>query len=194
MAKNISTILTVVIGVFSNNHISRLIYKELMPMVDPTDALTSFQEAYTAGLVHPQKCDVHKDAFVLLDEPLPGQKRFSYSLIEAGEILAFANLSLTDPLDGKLVFQIGYAVPSAHRNKGLGRRIAKVAIDEIDHGFRRAKTPMFYVEASVADSNLASQRVAQSVFGDSKQTGLDELTGDTLRLYRVLLGKKPFEA
>ncbi|NRA88750.1 MAG: GNAT family N-acetyltransferase [Rhizobiales bacterium] len=162
-------------------------------MVDPTDALTSFQEAYTTGLVAPQNCDVHKEAFVLLDEPLPNQKRFSYVLIEFGEVIAFANLSLTDPLDGKVVFQIGYAVPPAHRGKGLARRIAKVAIDEIDHGFRRANSPMFYVEASVIDSNIASQRVAQNVFGDSKQSGADERTGETLKLYRVLLGKKPFE-
>ena len=162
-------------------------------MVDPTDALTSFQEAYTKGVVKPQRCEVHKDAFVLVDEPRPNQRRFSYVLIEAGEVLAFANLSLADPLDGKIVFQIGYAVPKAHRNKGLGRKIAKVAIDEIDCGFRRANTPMFYVEASVADSNIASQHVAQSVFGDSKQSGIDERTGETLKLYRVLLGKKPFE-
>lgn len=162
-------------------------------MIDPTDALTSFQEAYTAGIVIPQRCDVHKDAFVFLDEPRPNQMRFSYAIIEAGEVLAFANLSLTDPLEGKIVFQIGYAVPPKHRNKGLGRQIAKVAIDEIDHGFRRRESPMFYVEASVVDSNLASHRVAQSVFGNSVQSGVDERTGDKLKLYRTLLGKKPSE-
>jgi len=163
-------------------------------MVDPTDALTSFQEAYTSGLIHLKRCDVHKEAFMLLDEPAPNKKRFSYVLIDNGEVIAFSNLSPADPLNGKFVFQIGYAVPLKHRNKGLGRQIAKIAIDEIDFGFRRAKTPMFYVEASVLDANLESQRVAQSVFGDSKQSGKDETTGETLKLYRVLLGRKPFEA
>ena len=34
----------------------------------------------------------------------------------------------------------------------------------------------------------------QSVFGDSKQSGKDENTRETLKLYRALLGKRPFEA
>lgn len=163
-------------------------------MVDPMNALTSFQQAYGAGMVTGQSCDVHPEAFVFLDEPLPGSMRFTYVLINSGEVIAFANLSPADRLQGKFVFQIGYAVPPAHRNRGLARTIAKIAIDEIDIGFRRAKTPMFYVEASVTDSNIASQRVAQSVFGDCKQIGTDERTGETVKLYRVLLGKKPFEA
>ena len=108
-------------------------------------------------------------------------------------MLAFANLSLTDPLVGKILFQIGYAVPIGHRKKGLGQKIVRIALDEIDHGFRRAKTPMFYVEASVLNSNVPSQRLAEKVFGASKQSGFDEQSGEALKLYRILLGKKPFE-
>ena len=52
---------------------------------------------------------------------------------------------------------------------------------------------MFYVEASVLNSNVPSQRLAEKVFGASKQSGFDEQSGEALKLYRILLGKKPFE-
>ena len=162
-------------------------------MVDPTDALVSFQEALSAGILALQPTSLHSGVFVHYDEPLPGQPRFTYVLLEGNIVTAFANLSPTDPLEGHMVFQIGYAVPPAYRGKGLARKIALAAIKEMDHGFRKNNTPTCYIEASVDDANIASQRVAESVFGKSVQSGKDERTGQPLKLYRKLIGKRPFE-
>lgn len=161
--------------------------------VDPMDALVSFQDAYTAGLVKPQRGEVHAEVGVFHDMPRPNSPRWSYVLVQAGEVMAFANLSRADPLDGKAVFQIGYAVPPTHRGKGLGRQIAKAAVDEFDNGMRRNNAPMCYIEASVVDTNAASHKVAKAVFGAHKQTGKDERTGEALKLYRKAIGKRPFE-
>ena len=163
-------------------------------MIDPMDTLKAFQGAYSQGLTPLQAGTLHPNVMVHMDEPAPGVMRFTYVILDAANVIALACLAPTDPLEGKMAFQIAYAVLPQHRKKGLGRKVSEAAIAEIEHGFRRNNIPAFYIEASVDDDNEASHRLAQSLFGESAQSGTDKPTGRPLKLYRKLVGKRPFEA
>ena len=163
-------------------------------MIDPMDTLRAFQSAYSQGMISLQPGSIYPDVMVHMDEPAEGVKRFTYVIFEGDLVVALAAFAPTDPLNGRLAFQIAYAVHPNHRNKGLGRKISEAAIAEIDNGFRMNNLPMFYIEASVDDENEASHRLAQSLFGESVQSGIDKPSGRPLKLYRKLVGKRPFEA
>ena len=162
-------------------------------MIDPMDTLHAFQDAYSQGLIKLHHGEINPDIMVHMDEPAPNVRRLTYVIIEEGVVIALACLAPTDPLDGKMAFQIAYAVLPQHRRKGLGRKVSEAAIAEIDYGFRRNNIPAFYIEASVDDENEASHRLAKSLFGESAQSGTDKPSGRPLKLYRKLVGKRAFE-
>lgn len=88
-------------------------------MVDPTEALVSFQETLSVDILALQPARLHSGVFVHYDEPLLGQPQLTYVLLEGNIVTAFAILSPTGPFDGHKVFQIGYPIPPAYRGKGL---------------------------------------------------------------------------
>jgi hypothetical protein len=67
-----------------------LIEKErTMPaMTDTMTALTSLQQAVDSRMVMFQRCKLHPDLQVHLDNPSPGVSRFTYANIAKGTVLA----------------------------------------------------------------------------------------------------------
>lgn len=160
--------------------------------LDMMHALNTFQDMWDHEIIETKKGVLHPEATVYADKDT-GVSRLTYTLIEDDTVLAIAVAAQTDPLKGKVAFQVGWAVLPARRGEGLAKKIAQITIEEMDAGFRRANTPMFYIEASVDAENAPSLAVAKSVFGDPVETGTDKRTDKDVVLYRVLKGKRPFE-
>ncbi len=157
-------------------------------MVNPHDALVSFQAALSDESITPQKCELDHALLVHLDMPM-NRPRLTYVYVENGRVMAFSNLASCEPLNGKPCFQIGYAVPEDLRDNGWAKRVATAAIAEISNGWARNNQGEFYVEASVETSNCASLSVAQAIFGNPVKEGEDENSGQTVQIFQKKFGE-----
>jgi ribosomal protein S18 acetylase RimI-like enzyme len=131
-------------------------------LVDPTDALVSFQREVRGGRLHAQPVP-GADVVVHLDR-LNGRNRFTYAAIKHRKVMAFAMFAECEAIQGLLCFQLGVAVPEAYRGQGRAKKIVNTGLRELQRGLARNGLRSFYIEAIVAADNNASQRVAASVF------------------------------
>jgi hypothetical protein len=150
-------------------------------IVDPTDSLTSFQKALLNGLITPSSCEIHPKLKILLDDA-NGTPRITYALIEGNEVKGVAVFIPADPVEGKPCFGVGYAVADEHKMQGVGTKLLKESIEEMQHGFRNS-FPEFYVEAIVGVDNMASNKLALKVISDTSQPGNDSYSGKAINQY-----------
>ncbi|WP_132537858.1 N-acetyltransferase [Rhizobium sp. PP-F2F-G48] len=133
-------------------------------LVNPADALPSFQSAFESGDIELQKCTKDENLFVHVDQP-NGEMRLTYARVEAGKVTALVIYFVAEPMNGIPCFQAGWAVPEAYRNKGRAKQAVKSSLAELEHGFaKRGIIPEFYVEAVVGVDNIASKKVASTAF------------------------------
>ena len=83
-------------------------------MTDPMDALVDFRRAIAQREIPVQPADFHPDIFLHVDQPA-GAPKYTYALVEGGEVTAVALLALTEPIEGVPTFQLGYAVMESRR-------------------------------------------------------------------------------
>jgi len=154
-------------------------------MVNPMDSLKDYQRAYLAGQVSPIPCTLHPNAMVFMDMPQgpSGPRRFSYTLMEAGKVIALAILVPGQPIDGVPCFDLGYAVDESHRSRGLAKLIVIVAMEEMQHGLARQEIFEFCVEAVVGVKNMSSQKVAQQVVQQAPMEITDAYSGEPALRY-----------
>lgn len=153
----------------------RMPSKTAMRMTDPTNALESFQAAFSKKDVAIQSCETDKDLFVFLDHP-NGKPRFTYARIEGRTVTALVLFVLIEPMKGVPCFQIGYAVPNSHRRKGIAKNTVKAALNELTHGLSRTPMSEFYIEAIVGNNNDASNNIAASLISDQPTEIIDEFS------------------
>lgn len=146
-------------------------------MVDPTDALISFQQALKRGDLRLQRCELDPALYVLADKP-NGELRLSYARLDGKTVTALVLFVNSQPLDGKPCFNIGYAVPAAFRRKGLATSTVQASIAELRNGFGRNGIKTFYVEAVVGTTNEASKGVAASTLSPDPKSIIDEVSGE----------------
>jgi RimJ/RimL family protein N-acetyltransferase len=145
-------------------------------MTDPTDSLNGFQKALEEGELRLHRGELDHELSVLSDRP-QGAMRMTYARIQDRTVTALAVFVLTEPIEGLPCFQLGIAVPEAHRRQGRAKSIVEAAIAEMKNGFSRNKIPAFYVEAIVGADNVASQRVAAATLSDAPTAVTDQLSG-----------------
>lgn len=133
-----------------------------MRMTDPTDALKSFQAAFSQNKIAVQPCSTDKNLFVSLDNP-NNTPRFTYVRLENKIVTALVLFVLTEPLKGIPCFQIGYAVPELYRGKRLAKGAISAAMRELANGFSNTPMTEFYVEAVVGNDNEASKGIASAL-------------------------------
>jgi hypothetical protein len=155
-------------------------------MTDPMDALVYLQEALDAGTVQMRSSDIHPDLKVLVDHPL-GELRLTYASIADGIVQSIALFLMVDPLDGVPCFALGWAVIESMRGRGLATETMVKAMEELQKGLKRNGIHKFYVEAIVARSNVASNRLASRLVSDSPTTGTDAISGVPIFKYLKLL-------
>lgn len=90
---------------------------------------------------------------------------------------AFVNFADCAPVERIRCFQIGYAVPQAYRRQGQAKDIVRMAISEMQHGFKLAGVAIFYIEAIVGADNRPSQRVAEQTISATPVRMIDEISG-----------------
>jgi hypothetical protein len=145
-------------------------------MTDPFDALTSFQQAYLNGEISLQAGELDPDLFLHVDHPT-GVPRFAYVRFDRQSVTALAMMIPTEPMNGLPSFQVGVAVPEAHRGRGHAKSIVAAAIAELRHGLSRNKISSFYVEAVVSIDNEPSKRVAEATISATPVAVTDEVSG-----------------
>lgn len=155
-------------------------------MTDPHDALVSYQQAFDKAEIAPQKCKLHPELSLLLDDA-NGTPRLTYALVEDGTAKGIAIYLLAEPLEGIQCFGIGYAVAENYRNQGIAKKILQMSIDEMQDGFKD-KLSKFYVEAIVGASNIPSQRVASQILSSTPKEVTDQHSDQPAFQYVRLIG------
>lgn len=156
-------------------------------MTDPMAALNSLQQAIDNRLVVFQRCKVHRDLQVLLDEPAPGKRRFTYANISNGKVMAIAMFAVADHVSGIPCFQLGYAVLESMRNSGLGAATVRKSIEEISNGFKATPIKRFYIEAIVGVSNIPSNKLAAKMLSSTPEECTDAFSGQPALQYLRLI-------
>jgi len=155
-------------------------------MTDPMDALVFLQQALDAGTVQMRSCDIHPDLKVLLDYPL-GELRLTYATIAGGIVQSIALFLMVDPLAGVPCFPLGWAVIESMRGRGVATETMVKAMEELRKGLKKKGIRKFYVEAIVATSNVASNRLARRLISDCPTTGTDAISSEPIFKYLRLL-------
>jgi hypothetical protein len=143
-------------------------------LTDPSDALTSFQQALLNGEVQLQRGELDTDIFVHLDRPA-GSPRFTYARVDRKTVTAPVILVCVDPIDGVPCFQIGYAVPPTHRNKGRAKDAPRSP--SFGMGCQGTRCPRSTSKRSSAATNEASQRIAAATLSDAPTEVTDSVSG-----------------
>ena len=151
-------------------------------MTDPSDAMTSFQEALRLGEIPLRPGAVDPELYVFADNPM-GSSRLTYVRLDGQTVTAFASFVASEPIDGLPCLQLGYAVPESFRGGGRAGEIVEAAIADIRVGLGRNGVPAFYIEAVVGKDNLPSQRVAERAISDSPTEITDSVSGLPARHY-----------
>lgn len=144
-------------------------------MTDPSEALTSFQQAFLEGELDLQRGQIDKSLFVHVDHP-NGSPRFTYVRIEGETVTALVVFAIVDPIDGVPCLQVGCAVPEAHRRKGLAKSTMAAGIAELKQGLGRNGISTFYVEAVVGLDNEPSKRVAAAILANHPSNITDDVS------------------
>lgn len=153
-------------------------------MVDPMNALVSFQHAFKRKEIDVRPGIVDRKIFSHHDEPL-GVKRYSYVKLQGRTVMAFVNFSPADFIEGAPCYQAGVAVPEALRGQGRARAAVSAAIEELKAEFRRSGEIPFWIEAIVHADNIASQRVAEATISSNPIAVTDQRSGD--RAFQYLM-------
>lgn len=151
-------------------------------LTNPMDGLVSLQRALRRGDVRLEPCQLHPELQVLLDRP-NGEMRLTYAVIDHGRVRATVVFAEAERVDGVPCFGIGYAVAEPFRRHGLATATVTKSIEELRHGLRRVSPNPFYIEAIVATSNEASNRLSQRVISDTPAPGTDSISGEPVLQY-----------
>ena len=145
-------------------------------MTDPANAMHSFQEELVRGTIKLQDGSVNAGIHLHADNP-EGVSRFSYVRLENGTVTAFVSFVPVDPIEGKICFSIGYAVPEQYRNQGRAKKVVSMAMAEMQYGLGRGGISVFYVEAIIGVNNKSSQRVAEQTISATAVAMTDQVSG-----------------
>lgn len=156
-------------------------------LVDPMDALKSFEPALKRGELRTERGRVEPNLIVHMDTP-NGDWRMTYALMRGQTVGAIAIILGAEHENGLPVFQIGYAVPQHLRKRGLGRKVVEAAIAEFTAGMARGGIVHFYLEAMVGERNAASQRLAARTIGGEPRPTNDSASGEPILQYIVEIG------
>lgn len=102
-----------------------------------------------------------------------------------GSVISLAIVIPAEPYKSERCFQIGYAVPQHLRKRGLAKDIARAAIAEFSAAMSRNGIDSFYVEAIVGTKNVASQKVAESIFGKPVKERVDKHSSEPILQYML---------
>lgn len=154
-------------------------------MTDPHDGMVSFQQALRVGMLEIGLVTSHSDLFSHYDIPSPGVCRLTYVRLSEDRrtVKAFLSCIMNGEVDGFPCVAVGYAVPESERNQGYAKQILQDVINDQIFQSRKNGIETLYIEAVVDVTNVASQRVAESVLDKKRESIIDFLSGRTAYRY-----------
>ena len=145
-------------------------------MIDPSNALQSFQQEFSLGNLKLQPGTLYPGLFVHV-QPLGNTKfRMTYVQLENLTVTSFVNFVPCDQIENIPCFQVGYAVPAGYRNQGRAKEAIKMALAEMKFGYQRAGITKFFIEAIVEQSNKSSLRVAEQTISETPISMVDQFS------------------
>lgn len=156
-------------------------------LVNPMDALRTFEPALRRGELDVQRGVVDPSLMIHMDMP-QGIWRITYAKLRDNAVIGIAIIIPADHEKGLPVFQIGYAVPQQLRKRGIAKELARSAIEEFSAGMARNGIVHFFLEAMVGVKNVASQKVAQDVIGGEPRPTIDSNSGEEILQYLKEVG------
>lgn len=132
------------------------------------------------------RCELHSEIHVLRDEPLPGEPRFTYAVIDRGRVLCSVTVVLNGLYEGLPCLQIGYSVIETARGEGLATSTVRKAIEELQLQLGRTGVARFYIEAVVATNNVPSNKLASRLLTANPARSTDSRSGTEAYTYLKL--------
>lgn len=148
-------------------------------MADPHEGMISFQLALRAGILELGPVSNQQGLFSHFDVPSPGVNRLTYVRLSEDRrtVKAFLSCVMNGKIDGFPCIAVGYAVPENSRNQGYAKQILRDVIDDQIHQWRSSGGGMLYIEAVIDVTNLPSQRVAEAVLSNERESIIDTASG-----------------
>lgn len=158
-----------------------------MPRItDPMNALMLLQQAIDDDLVTLQKCEINPELVVLYDSPID-TPRFTYALLSGRKVKSIALFVLTKKIEGIPCFQMGWATLDSERRNGLAKNVVSKGLVELKTGMKRNGINKFYIEAIIAESNLASTKLASNIYSAAPLPCIDEFSNTSaLRFFQAV--------
>ena len=156
-------------------------------LVNPMDALVTFEPALKRGELETERGRIDPSLIVHMDLP-QGKTRITYARMRGDSVIGLAIIIPAEFENGLPVFQIGYAVPQHLRKRGIGKELVQAALDEFTSGVQGGGIDHFYIEAIVWAKNVASQKVAAHVIGGEPRATADENSGEPVIQYMREIG------
>lgn len=155
-------------------------------MTDPMDSLRLLQQALDEKIVDFQQCDLYPDVAIHYDTP-NDTPRFTYAILKDKVAQSIALFVRTEPVEGILCFQMGWATIESMRGKGLATDIVTKGISELKNGMDRNGINKFCLEAVISESNIESIKLAGKLFTESPKPCVDSFSGvDAFQYLRVI--------
>jgi hypothetical protein len=146
-------------------------------MVDPSNALHSFQEEFLLGNIRLEPGSIYPDLYTHYQIFGENSFRVTYVRFDNKTVISFVNIVPCEPVNGTHCFQMGYAVPEAYRNRGLAKETIQMVLKEMKQGYQRAGITKFYVETIIEANNKPSLRVAEQTISSNSTEIIDKLSG-----------------
>lgn len=147
-------------------------------MIDPFDALESFQQAILSnGLIDALQTGELDPSVRILMDSVNRKPRLTYVNLDNKTVTAMAVFVEGRKMEGHHLFDVGYAVPETFRKQGRATNIVKIAISELESALPKIGIPKFFVQAVVGTKNEASQEVAKNTISQTPKAITDPVSG-----------------
>lgn len=150
-----------------------------MEMANPYNSMASFQKELLAGRLDLTRVRPYQDVYSYFDKPEGGEPRLTYVRLaeDRKTVKAFVACVINGDVDGFPCSSVGYAVPEDMRNQGYAKQLLTDVIRDQALQAGRVGHAAIYIEAVADVSNVASQRVAESVLSVERESITDTASG-----------------
>ncbi|OQW72056.1 MAG: hypothetical protein BVN33_13860 [Proteobacteria bacterium ST_bin13] len=121
-----------------------------------------------------------------VDQPA-GAPRYSYALVEDGDVTAVALLALNEPIEGVPTFQLGYAVMESRRGGGRAQRVEGGDQRDMSRASQERDSEAVF-RGGGRRENIVSLHIAEKVIGGTRTECLDHDSAVPAIQFQFLVG------
>lgn len=121
----------------------------------------------------------------LADEDVDADK-YIFLFRPNDDFIAVASLTCVGDYNEKIVLELTYATRNTYEQRGYASRITKSAIQEVSKALLKEKVTEIWLLAKVNDDNIASMKIAKSIFSHSPIKVMDPFHGSETMQFEEL--------